>query len=434
MGEAFKALSAQGIKTEFTGYGTLETRSDILVLAVDGHDMAEAKEGDTVDVVTAKTPFYGESGGQVGDRGTISGEGFTLEVEDTLKDPTGLFIHACRVTRGVVKKGDIATLTVDGVKRHQTALNHTATHILHTALRTVLGPHVKQAGSLVSPERLRFDFTHFSPVDRATLDTIERFVNAEIQKNSGVATEEMDAEDALKTGATALFEEKYGDRVRVVSMGDFSKEFCGGTHTGRTGDIGLFKIISDAGIAAGVRRIEALTGAAALAHVQHAFDLLGKASAVLKSNVEQLPERVDKLLTDSRKLEKELDKIKSAMAGKAAENLDDMIKTVAGVRVVVQKVGVENPAQLRDLADRFKDKLQSGIVFLGAESGGKALLIAMVTKDLTDRFKAGDLIKKTAVLVGGGGGGRPDMAQAGGSKPEHLDDALAAVYDLIAGA
>ncbi|GAB6095105.1 alanine--tRNA ligase [Desulfatiferula olefinivorans] len=434
MGEAFKTLSAQGIKTEFTGYDTLETRSEILVLAVDGHDKADVREGDTVDVVTAKTPFYGESGGQVGDRGTIKGEGFTLEVENTLKDPTGLFIHACRVTRGTVKKGDAVILTVDGDKRRQTAINHTATHILHTALRTVLGPHVKQAGSLVSPDRLRFDFTHFSPVSRADLDEIERFVNTEIRQNSPVATEEMDADDALKTGATALFEEKYGDRVRVVSMGDFSKEFCGGTHTGRTGDIGLFKIISDAGIAAGVRRIEALTGSAALDHVQHTFGLLSRAASTLKSNADQLPERVDKLLTDSRKLEKELDKIKSAMAGKAAENLDDMIKTVAGVRVVVQKVSVENPAQLRDLADRFKDKLQSGIVFLGAESGGKALLIAMVTKDLTDRFKAGDLIKKTAAMVGGGGGGRPDMAQAGGSKPECLDEALAAVCDLIAGA
>ncbi|MBU1168057.1 MAG: alanine--tRNA ligase [Proteobacteria bacterium] len=431
LGEAFKNLSAQGIKTTFTGYQSLETRSKVLVLASDGHEIAQAATGSTVDLISEQTSFYGESGGQVGDRGTLTGQGFELMVQDTLKDPTGLFIHKCTVTHGTVKKGDALTLTVDGDARKKTALNHSATHILHTALRTILGDHVKQAGSLVSPERLRFDFSHFSPVDRATLDDIESFVNGKIRENSLVDTQEMAAEEAFKTGATALFEEKYGDQIRVVAMGDFSKEFCGGTHTKQTGDIGLFKIISDAGIAAGIRRIEALTGSEALGFVHSSFAILQKSSGFLKSNAEQLPDRIEKILAENKKLEKELQKLKSSLAGKAVDNLDDMIQTINGVKVIVQKVTVENPAQLRELADRFKDKLQSGIVFLGAESEGKALLIAIVTKDLTNRFKAGDLVKKTAAIVGGGGGGRPDMAQAGGSKPENLDQALQAVLDLI---
>lgn len=434
MGEAFKALSSQGIKTDFEGYQDLSGQSTILVLAVDGHEIDHADQGTNVEIVVERTPFYGESGGQVGDQGTITGDGFHIEVSDTIKDPTGLFIHTCKVVKGSVKKGDTVTLTVDGDKRKATALNHSATHILHTALRTILGDHVKQAGSLVSPDRLRFDFSHFSPVDRETLDKIEDFVNEKIRDNTPVGTQEMAAEEAFKTGATALFEEKYGDRVRVVAMGDFSKEFCGGTHTSQTGDIGLFKIISDAGIAAGVRRIEAVTGKNALAHVHAAINTLLTSAGMLKANPDQLADRVEKLMADHKKLEKELEKLKSSMAGKALESMDDMIKTVNGIKVVVQKVNVENPPQLRDLADKFKDKIQSGIVFLGAESGGKALLIAIVTKDLTNRFKAGDLVKKTASIVGGGGGGRPDMAQAGGSKPENLDQALASVHDLIEGA
>ena len=434
MGEAFKNLSSQGVKTEFTGYRELETVSQVLVLAVDGHEIPQAIEGTAFDLVTDKTPFYGESGGQVGDSGTVKGQGFEANVSDTLKDPTGLFIHKCRVTRGSIKKGDTVTLCVDTENRAKTALNHTATHILHTALRNVLGNHVKQAGSMVSSERLRFDFSHFSPVDRKTLDDIEVLVNDHIRMNVPVATDEMDAEQAFKTGATALFEEKYGDRVRVVSLGDFSKEFCGGTHTGRTGDIGFFKIISDAGIAAGVRRIEALTGAYALNHVQNQLALLQKTANLIKSPVDVLPERMEKVLADSRKLEKEFKTLKSSMAGKAVDDIDQMIRTVNGIKVIAWKVEVENPSEMRELADRFKDKLQSGVVVLGAESDGKALLTAVVTKDLTGRFKAGDIVKKTAAIVGGGGGGRPDMAQAGGSKPEHLDAALNAVFDYIAGA
>ena len=432
MGEAFKALSSQGVKTTFTGYAGLESTSKVLVLAVDGHEIPEAKDGMAFDLVTEMTPFYGESGGQVGDCGKISGQGFEAEITDTVKDPTGLFIHKCRMVKGKIQKNDAVTLTVDNEKRKRTALNHTATHILHTALRTVLGSHVKQAGSLVSPERLRFDFSHFSAIERKTLDEIETLVNEQIRKNIPVATAEMDAEEAFKTGATALFEEKYGDRVRVVSLDDFSREFCGGTHTERTGDIGLFKIISDAGIAAGVRRIEAVTGAEALTYIQNQITAAQRTANLVKSPIETLPERVEKIMGDSRKLEKELQKLKSSVAGKAADDIDQMVKEVNGIKVIAQKVDVEGPSEMRDLADRFKDKLKSGVVLLGAESGGKALLTAIVTKDLTGRIKAGDIVKKAAAMVGGGGGGRPDMAQAGGPNPEKLDEALSSVFDLLA--
>ncbi|WP_300674924.1 alanine--tRNA ligase [Desulfoluna sp.] len=430
-GEAFRKLSAAGIKTEFTGYEGLTDVSKILVVAVDGQNVEAPVVGTEVEVVVEKTPFYGESGGQVGDSGTLSGEGFQLSVLDTLKDPTGIFIHKCRVESGVVKSGLLATLTVDGEKRAATALNHSATHILHSALRAVLGDHVKQAGSLVGPDRLRFDFTHFAHVDRATLDAIETFVNDHIRMNVPVGVVEMDAEEAMKTGATALFEEKYGDRVRVVSMGDFSKEFCGGTHTAASGDIGAFRILSDSGVASGVRRIEALTGASAIASTQKSLNALGDASFLVKTTPEQLSERLDKLLADNKTLEKELKQLKMQMAGKAAESLDDDIKEVNGIRAVAKKVSVEDPAQLRELADRFRDKIGSGVVLLGTESGGKALLLALVTKDLTKTYKAGDIVKKAAAIVGGGGGGRPDMAQAGGSKPEHLDEALNSLFEYL---
>ena len=430
-GEAFRKLSAEGVKTEFKGYEGLSCDSKILVVAVDGEEVEAPVAGTEVEVVTEATSFYAESGGQVGDAGSISGEGFKLLVLDTIKDPTGLFIHKCRVEEGAVKAGLMATLTVDGDKRAATALNHSATHILHTALRTVLGDHVKQAGSLVGPDRLRFDFTHFAPVDRETLDQIEVFVNDQIRKNVPVGVEEMDAEDALKTGATALFDEKYGDRVRVVSMGEFSMEFCGGTHTSATGDIGSFRILSDTGIASGVRRIEALTGASAVANTQANLALLADAAAKVKATPEVLSERLEKLLADNKALEKELKELKMQMAGKAAESIDDDIKEVNGIRAVAKKVEVENPAQLRELADRFRDKIGSGVVLLGTESGGKALLLALVSKDLTKTYKAGDIVKKAAGIVGGGGGGRPDMAQAGGSKPEHLDEALASLFEYL---
>jgi len=430
-GDAYKALTSKGVSTGFSGYDTTSSDSAVLVVAKDGEALDRAQQGDTIELVSESTPFYAESGGQVGDQGKITGDNLEMRVSGTIKDPAGLFIHKGKVISGSVKKGDTITLTVDGEKRRLTELNHTATHILHAALREVLGDHVKQSGSLVSPERLRFDFTHFSGVDPETLNEVEAYVNKRIQENISTESVEMDADEALKTGATALFEEKYGDRVRVVSLGDFSREFCGGTHTARTGSIGFFKIVSESSIAAGVRRIEALTGAAALAHVQKAIDLLSRTSARLKEKPEALADRVSKMLTAQKALEKEVEHLKAKMAMMPADGPGDEYQTINGTKVLAKKVSIDKPAALRDLADQFRDRIKSGIVVLGAEAGPKALLIAAVTKELTGQFHAGNIVKELAAVVGGRGGGRPDMAQAGGTQPENLDQALARVVDIV---
>ncbi len=429
--EAYKNLSAQGIKPEFVGYNSLSGDSKILVMVADGEEITEALEGQEIEVVTAGTPFYAESGGQVGDTGTSTGENFELEVLDTGKDPTGLIIHKTRVISGSVRQGDAVSLKVDAAKREATGLNHTATHILHAVLRQVLGDHVKQAGSLVAPGRLRFDFAHFSLIDTATLETIENLVNRRIRQNIPTDIAEMDAEDALKSGATALFEEKYGDRVRVVSLTDFSKELCGGTHTARTGNIGLFKIVSEASIASGVRRIEALTGEAALTFVQQTARMLNETAHFLKDKARAVPARVKKMQTDIKAFEKEVEQLKTRLATEATEASPDAVRSIDGIKVMAQKVAVDTPAALRNLADQLKDKIQSGIVVLGSSAGSKVMLIVVVTQDLTDRYPAGSIIKQIAAEVGGRGGGRPDMAQAGGNQPENLDKALAKAFEVI---
>jgi alanyl-tRNA synthetase len=429
--EAYKNLSAKGFKPEFRGYQMLTSESKVLLIVADGSEISEANAGQTIELVTEETPFYAEAGGQVGDAGKITHKNFEMEVVDTIKDPTGLIIHKGHIISGKVKKGKKVTLHVDGAKREATALNHTATHILHAVLREVLGEHVKQAGSLVAPDRLRFDFTHFSPVDPETLAEIETRVNRRIRENVATHTEEMEAEAAFKSGATALFEEKYGDHVRVVSLSDFSKEFCGGTHTAKTGDIGLFKIVSESSIASGVRRIEALTGEGALQYVQKTSRLLEDTAHLVKDKPDAVTSKVAKILSDLKTLEKEVERLKAKIASDSAEVGGDAIKSVNNTKVLIQKVSVNNPAALRDLADRLKEKLKSGIVVLGSANGPKAFLIVVVTKDLTDRFHAGNVIKQIASTVGGSGGGRPDMAQAGGTKPEKLDQALQKAYKVI---
>ena len=433
--DAYKNLAADGQKSLFTGYDGLSETSTVQLIVKGGEETDGAMSEDAVEIVTPSTPFYAASGGQTGDQGTITVEGGSstgvAKVFDTIKDPTGLIIHQCTVIVGTIRKGDTVQLMVDEANRNKTALNHTATHILHAALREVLGDHVKQAGSLVSAERLRFDFSHFSQIDRDQLDSVETYVNEKIRENVNVDTEEMDAEAAFKTGATALFEEKYGDRVRVVSLSRFSKEFCGGTHTSRTGNIGLFKILHETSIAAGVRRIEALTGQAALEFVQSGVNRLAQAAYMVKDKPDTIVQRIEKLLADQKAMEKELEKLKSQMASKAVDALDKDIQDVNGTPVVVKKVTVDNPAGLRELADKFRDKIKSGVVVLGTVSGDKVLLIAIVTKDLINTYHAGNIIKSIAKIVGGGGGGRPDMAQAGGSQPENLDKALDAVIPLL---
>ena len=429
--DAYKKLSAKGFKPEFKGYRTLTLESKVLMIVADGSEIPQAAAPQSIELIVEETPFYAESGGQVGDTGRIFGKNFEMQVSDTIKDPTGLVIHKGKIITGEIKKGRKVTLEVDGAKRRATALNHTATHILHAVLREVLGAHVKQAGSLVAPDRLRFDFTHFSQIDPKTLAEIETQVNRRIRDNVPTHTEEMEAEAAFKSGATALFEEKYGDRVRVVSLSDFSKELCGGTHTAKTGDIGLFKIVSEASIASGVRRIEALTGQEALAYVQQTARLLEDTAHMVKEKPDRLPAKIGKMQSDLKALEKELERLKAKIVTDSAQVGGDAIKSVNNTKVLIQKVAADSPAALRDLADRFKEKIKSGIVVLGSVNGPKAFLIVAVTKDLTDRFHAGNVIKQIASTVGGSGGGRPDMAQAGGTQPENLDQALEKAYQIL---
>ncbi len=429
--DAYKKLSAKGFKPEFKGYQLLTLESKVLLIVADGSEIPQAEAPRSIELIAEETPFYAESGGQIGDTGKIFGKNFEMEVSDTIKDPTGLVIHKGKIRSGKIKKGQKVTLEVDGAKRRATALNHTATHILHAVLREVLGAHVKQAGSLVAPDRLRFDFTHFSQIDPETLAEIETRVNRRIRDNVPTHTEEMEAEAAFRSGATALFEEKYGDRVRVVSLSDFSKELCGGTHTAKTGDIGLFKIVSESSIASGVRRIEALTGQEALAYVQQTARLLEETAHLVKEQPENLPAKVAKMLSDLKVLEKETERLKGKIAADSADAGGDAVKSVNNTKVLIQKVAADNPAALRNLADRLKEKIKSGIVVLGSANGPKAFLIVAVTKDLTDRFHAGNLIKPIASMVGGSGGGRPDMAQAGGTQPENLDQALEKAYHVI---
>jgi len=431
VGEAYKPLTSNGVKTLFTGYDALEVESYVLILVRDDKELETAGKGDEIEVVTAQTVFYAESGGQSGDAGTFKNENCVIDIFDAVADPSGLFIHKGRVVSGQCAKGDVFELKVDQGKRRAAAVNHSATHILHSALRKVLGDHVKQSGSLVTDTRLRFDFTHFSAITPEELAAVENEVNGKIRENHGITTREMDMDEAVRAGATALFEEKYGDVVRVVSQGDFSQELCGGTHTQFTGDIGLFRILSEGGIASGVRRIEAATGQKALDRVHSDQAAIEAVANLVKSGKEDVVTRVDALLQEKKSLEKELISIKAKLASKSVKNIDEDIREINGVKVLAKRVEIENPSQLRDLADKFKTKLGSGVLLLGAQSNGKVLLISVVTDDLTKQFKAGDIVKAAAKIVGGGGGGRPDMAQAGGTKPEFLDAALESVYQTV---
>lgn len=431
-GSAYAKLSAQGIKTDFLGYECTRSDSQVMMIVRQGEDVEQAAEGDEIELVAARTPFYGGAGGQVGDRGRIYGQGFEMEVSDTVKDPNNIIIHKGTILRGQVAAGQTVTLAVDEDRRLAIAKNHTVTHILHAVLRQVLGDHVKQAGSLVAPDRLRFDFTHFAAINEETLQDIETLVNERIQQNAPLETEEMVAEEAFKTGATALFEEKYGDSVRVVAIEDFSKELCGGTHTDRTGDIGLFKIVSEGSVAAGVRRIEAVTGTVALGLAQKAFHTLNTLAETLKTKPDELMARVQKIMAHQKALEKELAAIQAKARVQASDQVLSDIQVVDGVSVLAQEVSVDTPAALRDLADNLKARMKSGIIVLGSKANAKVLLVAVVTKDHLETYHAGRILKEVAAVVGGGGGGRPDMAQAGGSKPEKLTEALAAVYEIVA--
>ncbi len=429
--EEFKKLLADEVETAFVGYHDLEHQSTVIKIIKKGDLVRQASQGDEIEILTQETPFYGETGGQVGDTGRItSPDGLEIEISNTLRPIPQLIIHVGRVKKGTVEIGSRVLLSVDREDRGATVLNHTGTHLLHAALREVLGDHVKQAGSLVAPHRLRFDFTHFSPMTTEELDRVEDLTNRRIRENISLQTEIMAIEDAKKTGAMALFGEKYGDKARVVTIGDFSKELCGGTHSHRTGDVGLLKIVSETGIAAGVRRIEALTGADAIDYIRKGEATLQKVAAMVKSSPDEVEDKLEKILVQTKKLEREVESLKTKIAT-GGSDLMAQVREIGGVRVLATKPGVGEPRSLREVGDRFKERIGSGIVFLAGEHRSRAALILMITKDLTNKFDANKIMKELAGKVGGTGGGRPDMAQGGGPKVEKIDEVIERLYAIV---
>jgi len=414
----------------FSGYTHLIDHGRVVALFQNGKPTARLNAGDAGQVVLDTTSFYGESGGQVGDTGLLEWGGGEFRVEDTQKQGD-VIIHIGKVAAGSLQIGDPVETRVNAGRRRATALNHTATHLLHAALRKLLGEHVTQKGSLVQPGRLRFDFSHFEPVTREQLARIEDLVNEQIRLNAAVETQVMAYDEAAKAGAMALFGEKYGDQVRVLRVGDFSMELCGGTHVQRAGDIGFFKIVAESGIAAGVRRIEAVTGRAAVDYVAESESRLQRVAALLKAGPQEIEDKLDQLLQRMRKLEKEAEALKGKLASSQGTDLVAGAQEIGGIKVLAARLDGVDSKGLRDIVDQLKNKLGTAAVLVATVSEGKVSLVAGVTADATSRIKAGDLVNHVASQVGGKGGGRPDMAQAGGTHPEALDGALASVPDWV---
>ncbi len=436
--ESTEALDIQLEKaTDFVGYNSLEAEATVLALFHENQPVEKLVEGQTGVVILDTTPLYAESGGQVGDCGTLKNTKLNFTVKDTQKQGE-YFLHIGTLEQGEMAVGETLTCLVDNSLRQPIALNHSATHLMHAALRQILGTHVQQKGSLVSPRYLRFDFSHNQPVSEIELRQIESMVNSEILANAEVGKQVMSMDDARNKGAMALFGEKYGDEVRVVSMGamtaqgtEFSIELCGGTHVNRTGDIGLFKIVQESGVAAGVRRIEAVTGNAAVAFIQDNESRLKQIAGVLKSGTDVVVERVEQLTAANRQLEKELDQLKAKLASSQGSDLASQAQEINGVMVLAAIVEGLDSKALRETTDQLKNKLGSAVVVLAAVSGDKVSLVAGVTRDVTDRVKAGDLVNEVARKVGGKGGGRPDMAMAGGNSPDQLPEAISQVKQYV---
>ncbi len=432
LGQGVKELIERGEKSEFVGYDTLESEAEVYgLLNSEGQVVDQLDVGMDGQLFVSRTPFYAESGGQAGDKGKLFWDGGEAEILTTVTEGEGIILHALKVTKGTLQRGGTVTLLVTRSDRNDTAANHTATHLLQAALKELLGDHVKQAGSLVTPDRLRFDFTHFSQLSREEKEAIERRVNEKIRENIVSNTALLNRDQAIEEGATALFGEKYGDSVRVVSLGDFSKELCGGTHVPATGGIGLFRIVSEGGIAAGVRRIEAVTGRAAQAQVQDMARREQDLCEMLNVQPKNVLERLEALSAANRKLEKQVAELSTQLATSDLGELLGGVQEVNGIKVVAAVIPLDSPKTLREVGDKVRDEMGSGVAVLAGEINSKAALLAIVSKDLTKRIKAGDLVNKVAAVVGGKGGGRPDMAQAGGSMPDKLNEAISAVADHV---
>jgi alanyl-tRNA synthetase len=425
----YRELIAEVGKTVFRGYDSLESESVITAILKDGKVIREAGEGSEVEVFLNETPFYGESGGQVGDRGEMTGENFRAVVLDTRKPLEGLHAHVVKVKKGTLHVWDKVGCRVDVEERRATMRNHTATHLLQACLKSVLGDHVKQAGSLVSPSRLRFDFTNFSGLEESEITAIEEMVNEKVLENLPVVTTVMDIKNAVESGATALFGEKYGESVRVVSVPGFSAELCGGTHCSATGDIGLFVIVSEGSVASGIRRIEAFTGKAAFQFLREKGQELQKIRELLKTD--QVYTRIEKLNADLKVLERERDAMKAKAAAKDLSSILDRARKIGGITVLSYRVDGLEQKDLRILADTVRDRVGSGIIFFASAKDGQASMLAMVTKDLTGGFNAGEILKEVTAVIGGRGGGKAEMAQGGTSNLDALDKALESLYDII---
>ncbi len=426
---ALSEVAARVGTTAFVGYDHLNSEGVVQALLKGDRLVKEAREGDEIEVVLDVTPFYAEGGGQAGDQGLLTGPDGRVEIRETTRPVPTLIVHKGVVTSGSIREGERLQLSVNRRTRQDAARNHTATHLVHAALRDLLGPHVKQYGSLVAPNRLRFDFAHFRPLASRDIDEIESIVNEQVRQDQPVQTDVMGVQEAVAGGALAFFGDKYGDQVRVVHIDTFSKELCGGTHCRRTGEIGLFRIVSESGVAAGVRRIECLTGSGALDSLKRLEADVRELSDLLKVAPGEVVSRTRKLSEQLKEKERELAEVKLKMASTSSG--DSQAREIKGVQVHAQRTDGLDVNGMRALADQLRDKLRSGVVALGAANDGKVSLLVVVTKDLVGRLKAGDLIKEMATEVGGTGGGRPEMAQAGGKNPEGLGTALEKVFGLV---
>jgi alanyl-tRNA synthetase len=416
----------------FTGYDRLDGDSTVIGIFGAAGSKTEAVEGEDIELLTAETPFYGESGGQIGDRGVISTErGDWVEIVDTHHPTPQLTSHRGRVKKGRIQVGDKVELKVDAKHRRKTMLNHSATHILHAVLRKELGQHVRQAGSLVTPERLRFDFSHTGAIADDMLAAIEAQVNLHVREDAGVSIKELSYDDAIRQGALAFFGDKYGDRVRVVKIGEFSTELCGGTHIRASGEIGLFKLNFEGGVAAGVRRIEAFTGEGALDLINSYESRVKEIGALLRGTADDAVDRVKRLLDRQKELEKEIAKLRGELEKDRIPDLISQKQVISGANVLIAQLDGVDGKQLREIADQLKDKLGSGIVVLASASDGNVNLVASVSKEMTKKFHAGNIVKELAGMVGGGGGGRPDFAQAGGKEPAKIAAALKRAEEIV---